>query len=62
MVVWLLGVALYLTIAGLPPLGLPGLAPWLGATLPTYLFGLIAYGIVGGWAPRPKAGVVPCPE
>ncbi len=45
--VWAVGVALYLAIAGLPPLGFAGLAPWLGATLPTYLFGVLAYTIVG---------------
>ncbi len=45
--VWAAGFLLYLLIAGLPQLGLPGLAPWLGATLPTYAFGLVAYAIVG---------------
>jgi putative hydroxymethylpyrimidine transporter CytX len=45
--VWALGIGLYLLIAGLPQLGLPGLAPWLGATLPTYLFGLGAYALAG---------------
>ena len=47
MAVWVLGVVLYLLITGLPQLGLPGLAPWLGATLPTYLFGFVAYAVVG---------------
>jgi NCS1 family nucleobase:cation symporter-1 len=59
MVVWLVGVALYLVIAGLPPLGFPGLAPWLGATLPTYVFGLVAYAIVGRWATRADRLVIP---
>ncbi len=45
--IWLLGVGLFLLIAGLPQLGLEGLAPWLGATLPTYLFGLVAYALAG---------------
>jgi putative hydroxymethylpyrimidine transporter CytX len=45
--VWAAGVALYLLIAGLPQLGFPGLAPWLGATLPTYLFGLCGYALAG---------------
>ncbi len=45
--VWAAGFLLYLLIAGLPQLGLPGLAPWLGATLPTYAFGLVAYAIIG---------------
>ena len=47
MVIWMLGVGLFLLIAGLPQLGLTGLAPWLGATLPTYLFGLAAYALAG---------------
>jgi hypothetical protein len=59
MVVWLVGVALYLVIAGLPPLGFPGLAPWLGATLPTYVFGLVAYAIVGRRATRTDRLVIP---
>lgn len=59
MAVWLVGIVLYLAIAGLPPLGFPGLAPWLGATLPTYVFGLIAYVIVGRWATRSVAAVAP---
>ncbi len=62
MAVWLLGVALYLAIAGLPPLGLQGLAPWLGATLPTYLFGLVAYLIVGRRAMRSHAVAVSSAE
>jgi NCS1 family nucleobase:cation symporter-1 len=45
--VWIAGFGLYLMIAGLPQLGLSGLAPWLGATIPTYLFGLVAYAILG---------------
>ncbi len=45
--VWLLGIVLYLVIAGLPELGLPGLAPWMGATLPTFLFGFAAYALAG---------------
>lgn len=45
--VWVAGFLLYLLIAGLPQLGLPGLAPWLGATLPAYAFGLVAYASVG---------------
>lgn len=59
--VWALGIGLYLLIAGLPQLGLPGLFPWLGATLPTYLFGLGGYALAG-WAaarrehPAPDAG------
>ena len=49
--VWIAGVALYLLIAGLPQLGWTGLAPWLGATIPTFLFGFAAYALVGRVAP-----------
>lgn len=52
MIIWGLGVLLFLLIAGLPQLGFAGLAPWLGATLPTYLFGLAAYAVVGQAAVR----------
>jgi hypothetical protein len=45
--VWVAGFALYLLIAGLPQLGWSGVAPWLGATIPTYLFGFMAYALVG---------------
>jgi lipopolysaccharide export LptBFGC system permease protein LptF len=44
--VWLLGFLLYLLISGLPQLGLSGWAPWLGATLPSFLFGVIVYVLV----------------
>ncbi|HSB69218.1 MAG TPA: cytosine permease [Candidatus Methylomirabilis sp.] len=57
MAVWFVGFLLYLLIAGLPQLGLPGLAPWMGATLPTYLFGLVAYVIVGRMSDRPVPAV-----
>jgi putative hydroxymethylpyrimidine transporter CytX len=56
MAVWALGVGLYLVITGLPELGLPGLAPWLGATLPTYMFGLVVYAVVGRVGERPVSG------
>jgi len=59
MVVWLVGIWLYLAIAGLPQLGLPGLAPWLGATLPAFLFGAVAYAILGQRVTRPGAVIVP---
>ncbi len=45
--VWAVGFVLYLVIAGLPQLGLPGLAPWLGATLPSFLFGFLVYATLG---------------
>jgi putative hydroxymethylpyrimidine transporter CytX len=47
MTVWSGGIALYLALVGLPPLGLAGLAPWIGGTLPTFAFGCIVYAVVG---------------
>ena len=47
LVVWAGGVVVYLAIAGLPELGLVGLAPWLGATLPSFFFGFVVYAILG---------------
>jgi len=57
--VWLVGFVLYLVIAGLPQLGLAGLAPWLGATLPSFLFGFLVYAALG-WriASRKERSVV----
>jgi putative hydroxymethylpyrimidine transporter CytX len=57
--VWGAGVGLYLLIAGLPHLGLRGLAPWLGATIPTYLFGFGAYAVLGRSAARLAPGLQP---
>jgi putative hydroxymethylpyrimidine transporter CytX len=48
--VWTIGFLLYLVIAGLPQLGLTGLAPWLGATLPSFLFGFLGYAVLGRMA------------
>ena len=59
MIVWVGGVILYLAIAGLPQLGLNGLAPWLGATLPSFFFGFVLYIIVGRAASR--RGVIEAP-
>jgi putative hydroxymethylpyrimidine transporter CytX len=56
--VWALGVVVYLAINGLPALGVGGLAPWLGATLPSFLVAFIAHTIVGSVAPRKPASRV----
>ncbi len=40
---WALGFITYLAIAGLPPLGIPGLLPWLGASLPAFLVAFIVH-------------------
>jgi NCS1 family nucleobase:cation symporter-1 len=40
--VWLVGMAVYLVISGVPALGVPGMAPWLGASLPSFV---VAFGL-----------------
>jgi NCS1 family nucleobase:cation symporter-1 len=45
--VWLVGVASYLTIAGLPALGIPGQAPQLGASLPSFAIAFVLHLILG---------------
>jgi nucleobase:cation symporter-1, NCS1 family len=44
---WTVGVATYLAIAGLPALGVAGLAPWLGASLPSFAVAFVLHLIVG---------------
>jgi NCS1 family nucleobase:cation symporter-1 len=55
MAVWFAGFILYLGIAGAPQLGLAGWAPWLGATLPSFLFGLVVYVLIGRLALKQPA-------
>jgi putative hydroxymethylpyrimidine transporter CytX len=40
---WASGVATYLAISGLPSLGIQGLAPWLGASLPGFIVAFVLY-------------------
>jgi putative hydroxymethylpyrimidine transporter CytX len=47
MVVWLVGVAIYLLISGIPAVGLDGLAPWLGASLPSFLVAFLLRVVLG---------------
>ncbi|GIW06324.1 MAG: cytosine permease [Dehalococcoidia bacterium] len=49
--VWLAGACGYLLIAGLPAAGVTGLAPWLGASLPSFLIAFGLYAIVGRLTP-----------
>lgn len=49
--VWTLGVATYLLISGLPALGIQGLAPWLGASLPSFLVTFLLHAGLGRLAP-----------
>ncbi|MFN8532549.1 MAG: cytosine permease [Dehalococcoidia bacterium] len=45
--VWVIGAVGYLAIAGLPAAGWSGLAPWLGASLPSFLIAFGLYLAVG---------------
>jgi putative hydroxymethylpyrimidine transporter CytX len=47
LIVWLVGVALYITIAGVPAVGLNGVAPWLGASIPSFLIAFVLTVAVG---------------
>lgn len=44
---WAVGVATYLTIAGVPALGITGLAPWLGASLPSFVVAFVLHVAIG---------------
>jgi nucleobase:cation symporter-1, NCS1 family len=43
LVTWAIGIATYLLISGLPPFGIAGLAPWLGASLPSFVITFVLY-------------------
>jgi putative hydroxymethylpyrimidine transporter CytX len=45
--VWGAGAAAYVLIAGLPAAGVTGLAPWLGASLPSFLIAFGLFTIIG---------------
>jgi putative hydroxymethylpyrimidine transporter CytX len=45
--VWAVGVAAYLLIAGLPALGVSGLVPGLGASLPSFVLTFLLHAVVG---------------
>ena len=60
-VTWLAGTATYLLISGLPPLSINGLAPTLGASLPSFIVAFVLHLAVGRLAvrepaPMPAAG------
>jgi NCS1 family nucleobase:cation symporter-1 len=52
---WVVGVTTYLAIAGVPALGIAGLAPWLGASLPSFLVALTVHLVLGRVAARQPA-------
>jgi nucleobase:cation symporter-1, NCS1 family len=45
--VWLVGMAVYLTISGVPALNVTGLAPWLGASLPSFSVAFVLHVALG---------------
>jgi len=58
---WLLGVAVYLAISGLPAFNVQGLAPSLGATLPSFVVAFVLHVVLGrafGTAARRAAPTV----
>jgi putative hydroxymethylpyrimidine transporter CytX len=54
-VTWLTGIVVYLGIAGLPAFGIAGLAPWLGASLPSFIVSCALYVALGRTAGRQPA-------
>jgi hypothetical protein len=46
------GIATYLLISGLPPFGINGLAPWLGASLPSFVVTFMLYAALELVVPR----------
>ncbi|MBI3971122.1 MAG: putative hydroxymethylpyrimidine transporter CytX [Chloroflexi bacterium] len=46
-VTWLVGVASYLAIAGVPAFGIAGVAPWLGASLPSFTIAFVLHATLG---------------
>ena len=53
--VWLVGVAVYLVISGIPSLGLNGMAPWLGASLPSFVVAFVLHVALGRLLERKPA-------
>ena len=47
MCVWLVGMAVYLTISGVPALNVAGMAPWLGASLPSFVVAFVLHVALG---------------
>jgi NCS1 family nucleobase:cation symporter-1 len=45
--VWLVGVVVYLLISGVPALNINGLAPWLGASLPSFVVAFVLLAVLG---------------
>src|ERR1700716_326122 len=56
-VVWLIGMAVYLTIFGVPAVGITGMAPWLGASLPSFVVAFVLHVAVSRLIERKPAAV-----
>ncbi len=56
--VWLVGTAVYLGISGLPAFGIGGLAPWLGASLPSFSVAFVLHLALGRLGARQPAAAV----
>jgi putative hydroxymethylpyrimidine transporter CytX len=56
--VWLIGVAVYLLISGVPALGINGAVPWLGASLPSFVIAFVLHVVLARvFERRPAAAV-----
>jgi putative hydroxymethylpyrimidine transporter CytX len=53
--VWLIGVAVYLIISGVPAMGIDGKAPWLGASLPSFVVAFVLHVVLGRLLERKPA-------
>jgi len=51
---WIIGMITYLLISGLPSFGINGLAPWLGASLPSFIVGFVLHAALGRLAVRQR--------
>jgi NCS1 family nucleobase:cation symporter-1 len=55
--VWLVGMVVYLAISGVPALGVTGMAPWLGASLPSFVVAFALHVALGRLVERKPATV-----
>jgi putative hydroxymethylpyrimidine transporter CytX len=55
---WVVGVAVYLVISGLPAFGVDGLVPWLGASLPSFIVAFALHTLLGRFAVRRQSEAV----
>jgi nucleobase:cation symporter-1, NCS1 family len=58
---WLIGVVVYLLISGVPALGMLGIAPWLGASLPSFVLAFVLHVALGRLVVRRPAAATARP-